>query len=244
MWPILLLGGFLALLFTTRRVTEKTATAKTKTGHVWVEGDDTKHLRALKTLVSSGESPPSWLINGAMREAYDRGDWGTVAMLSGATGKREAATPEVVKEDIQIVIGKNSPIEGVSNDEWNAFVGRLKTQQPTFKNERHVGAFHHNRERLGELGIDPDGLADESAQYQALEKDISHYNGAEQSLIRDFCGDVVTIKGAPHGITLSGVLGLLKAAGAKNARSWLRNETERNEFPKTTEMFLQTNGLF
>ena len=242
MWALLVIGGILGLV----HLSVKKAITPTKTGAVWVDGDDTKYLRALKQTMVMGKSPPTWLVNEAMREAYDRGDWAVVSGLVHATEKREETPTEVhaPKEDVTIVIGKNSPLEGVSNDEWSSFVDRLKTQQVGFQNERHVGAYHHNKERLSELSIDPASLTDESAQYEALSKDIAAYKAAENSLIRDFCGDVVTIQGKTHGVTLSGLLGLLKAAGPKNARSWLRNERERGEFPKTTEMFLQTNGLF
>lgn len=45
-------------------------------------------------------------------------------------------------------------------------------------------------------------------------------------------------------ITMSGLLGIVSRAGMNGAKSWLKNEDDRQKFPSTTQAFIDTNGLF
>ncbi len=137
-----------------------------------------------------------------------------------------------------------SPIEGVDPGEWSAFAEALHTKDPGFKTERHVGAYEHHRQRLRALGIPDSQLATEDGQYQALCADVTDYTTRCGDLIRNFTGDQVVIDGKPHPVTMSGVLGVLKAAGPQGAAQWLANPDDRTKFPRTTDTFLRTNNCF
>lgn len=224
-----------------------------------------RYLAALSKLAREKKPAPRWLVDEAVREAFELGDWQAVAKLASAfplspprveetpderisdtsPSTEEASTGEDAPPmDASIVIGKNSPIEGVSNDDWNEFVEKLKTQNASYDAGKFVGMFHQNKERLSQLDIDPATLSTEAAQYAALEKDIKQHHAEGAKLINEFGGELIDIDGACHPVSMSGVLGVLKAAGAKHARSWFKNPDEREKFKHTTETFLRTNNLF
>jgi len=223
-------------------------------GSVPRQDPKTHNLRLLNRVIKQGLNPSQTLVDRAIAEAYDLGHWGTVEKLSIAfqtQGNLTGETPQpppTESEKISIVIGKNSPLKGVSNEDWEEFVKKIRTQEPGYKSDKHVGVYHHNRERLIQLGYDNVSLFDlegsEDLQYQAIEKDMADNYTRQAKLISDYCGDVVSIDGADYPVTASGVLGLLKSAGTKNAESWLTNPDERKAFPHTTKTFLQTNGVF
>lgn len=50
------------------------------------------------------------------------------------------------------------------------------------------------------------------------------------------------IEGKP--VTLSGLAGLVSAAGMKGAAKWLDDAEDRVKYPGSTQMYQQTNGLF
>jgi len=218
--------------------------------------DPALHLKALRHVLISGNRPKRWLVDEAVREAFEMGDWKTVSALSIAFQTQspsaqapsdEPASDELSDdppEDASKPRASASPIEGVPDDEWLDFMSRLKTQEPTFKSERAVGAFYHNVDRLAQLNIDPATLADFTSQQVAIAKDIAEYRKTERKLIDDFGGDLIQINGQTHPITMSGILGVIKSAGPKNARSWFKNPSDREAHPHTTETFLRTNGVF
>jgi hypothetical protein len=141
---------------------------------------------------------------------------------------------------------RGSPIIGIDPQAWDAFVGRVAREAPTFASPRHVGRFRQRRERLAELDIDPDSvLADPDAQLDALDADMSDaYEHARAGGLADHVGRVVEIDGAEHEITLSGVMGVIQAAGLEGACEWLEKERDRRRFPHTTAAFTRTNGVF
>jgi hypothetical protein len=250
---ILLLGiGLASYLVSTPK---KTSTVSQ--GVRMLEDPRTYHLRLLRRALKHGKAPTPTLVDRAIAEAYEMGHWETVERLTNAFQTQdpqdvivsESESPKIESEPgekVAIIIGKNSPLQGVSNEDWEEFVSKLRTQDPSFATDKHIGAYHHNRERLSQLGYeDLTKLeSDEQAQYQAIEKDMSDCYQRQAKLIRDYCGDVVSIDGNDHPVTASGLLGLMKSAGVKNAESWLANPDERKTFPHTTKMFLQTNGVF
>ena len=208
-------------------------------------------LHTLRRILQTSKRPPKWLVNDAMREAFDNGDIHVVGALAIAF---QTQSPEPESEESEETPpqsdtapsenpGLVSPIDGATAEEWGLLTEQLKTESPDFQSGKHVGAFRQNVERLQMLGIEPPGN-DLSAQTAAISADLADYTKTQLPLIRDACGDIVVINGQSHGVTMSGVLGLLKAAGPSGARAWLRDERERSSFPKTTETFLRTNGIF
>lgn len=137
-----------------------------------------------------------------------------------------------------------SPIDGVPVDDWCRLVKALKTKTPDHHSDNYLGAWEHNRRRLKQLGIDESSLKAEEGQYAALVQDLADYHKNCRKLFEDFCGDVVEVDGQPLPVTMSGVLGLLKAAGPKGAEGWLRNPEDRKSFPQTTAAFVRCNGHF
>lgn len=209
-----------------------------------------KRLKTIQALVRIGKPVPTALVDDVIAEAYDRGDWKVITALSrggegvGAASEAPAETSEAAEGpamDASKPIDE-SPIDGASGDEWSEFLDKLKTGGSGSAN--HVGEYHHNIERLSRLGIDPTTLKSEGEQRAALSRDLTEYRQAERKLIDDFGGDLLEINGQTHPITMSGVLGVLKSAGSKHARSWFKNADDREAFTHTTETFLRTNGIF
>lgn len=238
------------------------------------------YLYALLVTVKRGLQPDPWLINEAMAEAYDRGNWKLVANLHrryGALdrgedypeeqpeeggeegeenepidqwGEDEAIDSSETGQDenesgdmpTDIVIGKNSPFEGVPNDAWDRFVSSLETEKPDYEGPKHVGRYHHSKERLSQLKIDD--VSTPEKQYDALVKDLADSREKSGALIREFELTPIQIDGGEQIATLSGILAVVKSAGLDHARSWFTNPEDRKKFPKTSEMFIKANGAF
>lgn len=135
-------------------------------------------------------------------------------------------------------------VSDVSPEEWRSFVLCFKTREPSYRGDRHFGAFEQSTRRASQLGIDPNSLTTEEAQYQALDKDLTNYLQSSERLLNDFTGESVSINGEKVTVTRSGVLALLKAAGPAGAKGWLTEEHQRKAFPNTTEIFTKGNGRF
>lgn len=151
------------------------------------------------------------------------------------------------------VSGMNSPIAGISNEAWTGFAQRVAREQPSFTSARHVGQYRQRRERMVELGFDPEAIGGSpDLQRAALAADMSdayrHVN--DSGLIAEYNGMTIDIPGAPSGepvpieVTLSGIMGVVQAAGLQGAVGWLADPTDRRRFPHTTAAFLRTNGVF
>lgn len=205
-------------------------------------------LRMLNRVVKANKQPPRWLVCEATREAYELGDWRAVTVITNAfqtqSPRQESPQQAQPQTDIPAPTPRTSPLDGVTDDEWSQLVEALRVQKPEFATDNHLGAYYHSRDRLDQLGIDGKTLDTEAAQYQALATDLAAYKLSERNLINDMCGDMVSVQGQQHPVTMSGVLGLLKAAGPKHAKSWFKSETDRLSHPHTTETFLKTNGIF
>ncbi len=229
--PILIAASMLSILWVAKANPRNAVIAQLTAGKSLPAPSPISKLRTFLRMTQ--KPPPRWMVNEAIREAFDRGDYVIVARLTHAfePSNPEPSNPEPCPP-------------GVSLGEWEAFTDALKTHPPEHRDTRHIGAYHQNTERLSQLGINGETLSTLDNQSSALTRDMSDYIIKEKTLLRDACGDVVNIQGTPHGVTMSGVLGLLKSAGPKNARSWLRSEAERSAFPHTTETFLRTNGIF
>ena len=183
---------------------------------------------------------PPELVQAAMEECYQEGDRQTYEALS-----RRFFPPETPEQASKApTIQAKSPLYNVSDDEWSEFVSTLASEDVSFRDSNHVGRFRHHRNRLQELGIDPDSLTTEQAQYDALSTDVQDAMMRYGKLVNDFSGDVVTINGQTAPITRSGILMLLKCAGPDGALSWMTDESERLRYPNTTQKFLTANAIF
>ncbi len=143
---------------------------------------------------------------------------------------------------------REPPID-VPSDAWSGFCDRLRREDPSYQSKRHVGCFRQCKDRLVELGINPEELTgSEEAQRDALDRDIADAYGhvAASGLADHYVGREIYLAGnpAPIAITLSGILGVAQAAGLDGAASWLEHAADRRRFKHTTEAFVKTNGLF
>lgn len=211
------------------------------------------HLSLLTRMVRNAERPPDWLVDCAVAEAWDAGDWQTADRLANAflAPKAIPSAPPASEPspseptDAPVAFQKQSPLDGVKDDDWNDFITSLAKEPPSFDSPTHRGVFHHSKRRLAQLGIDPNSLTDADAQYQALEKDLLDLN--ERALTRDIkarIADIVTLDNEEHVITQSGLLALLKSGGPRGAEKWLTDPEDRKKYPMTTEVFLRANGIF
>lgn len=135
-------------------------------------------------------------------------------------------------------------VQDVTPEEWREFLLCFKTKEPTYKGDRHVGAFEQSTRRLSQLGIDPSTLVSEDAQCAALDKDLNNYLQSSERLLNDFTGESIDVNGEKLSVTRSGVLALLKAAGPAGAKGWLTEPHQRKVYPHTTEIFKRGNGRF
>ena len=142
-----------------------------------------------------------------------------------------------------------SPLPGVADDQWAAFSGALAREAPTFDSNRHVGRYRHRKDRLRELGCDPEIVrGNPHAQDVALAMDVvdaaRHLH--ESGTAAQHVGRTVLLPGEPEPrkVTLSGVVGLAHAAGLEECVSWLESHEDRKRYPHTTKIFATTNGVF
>jgi hypothetical protein len=165
-----------------------------------------------------------------------------VAQMQEAAGLHQAANQTRA-------MAPGSPIAGVPDGAWREFVAHLERESPLFSSSRHVGQYRQRKERLAELGIEPQALVGSaSAQRAALDADLAdaHRHACESGLTEHHTRRTIAIPGheEPHVITLSGMLGVIQAAGLDGAVGWLENPGDRKKFPHTTMAFLNTNGAF
>lgn len=149
------------------------------------------------------------------------------------------------------VSGRSSPIDGVGTLEWSRFCDRVSRELPTYTTPHHVGQFRQRRERLRELGIDPETVvASPEIQRAAFDRDMGEaYRRAHASGLLACVGgavEVPTTDGPPQvvQVTTSGVLGVVQAAGIDGAVGWFRSPEDRRRFSGTTAVFARANGVF
>ena len=166
----------------------------------------------------------------------------TVAQMQEAAGLHEAA-------DQTRAMAPGSPIPGVPDFAWQNFVARLARESPQFASSRHVGQYRQRRERLVELGIDPNAIAGSAqAQRVALDTDLAnaHHHATVGDIFAKHLGRPIILPGREdtETVTLSGVLGVIQCAGLDGAVGWLERSNDRKRYPHTTQTFMHTNGVF
>jgi hypothetical protein len=164
----------------------------------------------------------------------------TVAVL-----EREYATPSSPTGDDQWP----SPIRDIAPADWQRLTDKLATAEPLFESPRHIGRFRQRKERLAELQIDPIELVGSStAQRQALDISLedAHRHATDGGIIADHLSRLIRVPGRDDActVTLSGILGVLHAAGLEGGCSWFENQRDRTRYPHTTDAFLACNGVF
>lgn len=169
-----------------------------------------------------------------------------------AAGRARGASSAAPNDGTITVSGMNSPIVDVSNEAWGNFASRVSRQLPTFSTARHVGQFRQSRDRLVKLGFDPDSVAGSpELQRQAFTADMAdaYQHASESGLLAEYRGAVMEIPtpdagAVPIEVTVSGVMGVIQAAGLEGAVAWLERPEDRRRFPNTTAAFLRSNGAF
>lgn len=145
-----------------------------------------------------------------------------------------------------------SPIDGVATEQWTAYCNALAREQPMYDSSRRVGRYEHRKDRLRELGLDPDILTrhPRALDLQDAAVAIDAADSAQHiaaSGTDAYIGRVVDLPGdsaGPHAITLSGLLGVAHVAGLEGMANWLEHRDDRTRFPHTTATFARTNGVF
>ena len=169
------------------------------------------------------------------------------------TGSRAAKVELLPGLGAAVERDTSSPIDGVAAHAWLAFVGRVSREPPTFAAARHVGQFRQRRERLLELGIDPTTvIGSPEAQLAALDADMrdAYLHARGSGLVDEYLGTELKVSAGGTArptevtLTLSGVLGVIQAAGLEGAVQWLEQPDDRTRFPHTTQAFLRCNGVF
>jgi hypothetical protein len=172
----------------------------------------------------------------------------SLADTTGIDHETMAAAASQPIEEATKIPSAPSPLANVPNAAWQEFCQRLVREAPNYQSARHVGQYRQRRERLAELGINPNTLGSVDAQRTALDVDLAdaHRHATDGGLLDAALGHGIAIPGreVPETITLSGVLGVIQCAGLEGAASWLENQRDRKRFPHTTQAFLRTNGVF
>ena len=141
-----------------------------------------------------------------------------------------------------------APIRGVDLVAWEAFVARLVRETPAYQSSKHVGQYRQRKDRLRELGLPfTKLLGDAAAQRAALDADLADaYKHASDGEMLQHVGRLIALPGveAPTRVTLSGVLGVIQAAGLEGAEGWLSSQKDRKAYPHTTAAYVRSNGVF
>jgi len=243
--PIIITFGAAGLIASRRKPKPKQVTSGRNMSRTYLD-ELGKYLR-------SGREPSEKLIQCAIYEALQQGRDDVADAIvekfypdTEETDDEDEETPTSEEKptedqaDTITVSGKSSPIAGVSNEHWETFVSKLATKPADFATDRYVGKYHLRKDRVKELGFDLINAPDDETQYAMLCADLVDAKERAAKLIADHLASIVVIDGVEHGVTLSGILGVLKAAGSTNAESWFGGD----RFKETTAVFLATNGVF
>ena len=168
----------------------------------------------------------------------------------------EAPEPEVIA----------SPLAGVADDDWSAFVRRARVAQlgsvsPSYR----LGAYALSARELTDVGVmvsahkgdyngrrgvwlgiwapgrtQADFLASAAQQYTAL-ADLTQLH-AKAILARH--RGVIGGKIDEQDVTLSGLLAVARKAGIGGLRQWVSSSEDRAAFPESGALFNRFNGIF
>lgn len=155
-----------------------------------------------------------------------------------------------------------SPIKGVTAEQWGRFVGWIRGRNVSeISDAHHLGLFNVGYLRLRDLGFaralkqvvtgkgkrvwigkmvppltEEKFLSDAGIQYRVFVLDMRD----RMKLVSPFIGmnidDTVT--------TASGLLVVAKIAGTRGFHKWITDPAERKRFERTTAAYLAANGIF
>jgi hypothetical protein len=269
MIPFLIIGIGLGWFFSRKESPSFKDTPSVTAGHPLPTVDLTPHLNEFKRLINRGHRPSKWLVNGAIEEAYLRGNWSVVKAIAenyvddpklpapstetpkteniedGKDVTPETANIEAPKFEIANVSPPIDPTSGMpiaSKEDWQMFVSVSRVAPETFDSENSVGMFRQNKKRLAKMGISD--VTTPIKQYDAFENEVIQMIGEGKELSRLHVAMPIDVDGETFPITLSGLVAVMRIAGTKNAGSWLDSPDERRKFPNTTEAFKKANGCF
>jgi hypothetical protein len=226
--------------------------------------DDGAPISALQTycaFMRMNQLPPPFVVDMAVREAISIGDHVLAAQISHianhAMSPLSLPVPAVSSPSPQAPAAPvlqsrapvRSPIDAVSDAEWDALCGALVRDTPDAASDRRVGKYGASKTRLEQIGIEPASILGSSdAQDDALNADLAaaHAELDADGTLRKHIGRAIEVPDMdePLTVSLSGVLGVASVAGVSGARNWLASEGDRKRFPFTTNLFLRTNGVF
>ena len=184
-----------------------------------------------------------------------------------------AAPPRLAPKNSIKRSSLESPIAGVPADKWQEFVKILGRGESGDRKSR-LGIFGLTPKRLSDLGVmtnirsektadnaktafsgdfvgmsESDFLTSPSLQYEIFARSISDYAKVLPEMCGAAIGKQVSGQGAGQNtkkstVTLSGLLALAHLAGIGGVKSWLQKPEDRKKFTNTTNLFLETTGLF
>ena len=142
-----------------------------------------------------------------------------------------------------------SPLKGVTDAQWDAFVRAFSTRPITAESKAHgIGSFDLRPRRLVELGVmenlrratRPPGecIADLTAKYADLGKNATRQYEVFARSMTEYDAELADLK-MPEGCTRSGALAILHCGGTGALEQW-----PKNAFKTTSQIFKKTNGLF
>ncbi len=219
----------------------------------------------LHACLARGQQPPPQLAQWACAEAEALGRYDVAAALHQrfvapfmfpppvpATPENPAggSSPSSSPASVSPAPVATSPIKGLEDSAWQALTAKLSRGETTFASQKRVGRYHQSRTRLRDLGLDPDALVgNPAAQDSALAADlVDGFQRARGKGLLAAIGQPIDVPGgdpaAPSAVSLSGLLGVLSVAGVDGLAGWLSSPEDRQRFPYTTNLFLQTNGMF
>ena len=146
----------------------------------------------------------------------------------------------------------SSPLPGITSEAWDAYRGALERERPDFDSGRRVGRYALRKDRLRELGCDPELLIKHPRAHElqdaALEIETvdSAKHLAASGTLEAHLGRAIALPGEAEvrKVTLSGLLGVAQVAGLEGLVGWLEHPGDRKRFPHTTAMFARANGVF
>jgi len=202
-------------------------------------------------------------------------------LMSAATAAQEAGYVETAKalasraQDLGDVVSAvekgsttplRSPIKGVPDARWSAFVNLFKGRNPAEVSAMNqLGLFNISFLRLRDLKLATSVFQRDKGSSgkvwdgefiapMTLERFLSSPTVQYAVFVRDMQDRAAFIRSEyPHAIggmiegvpaTLSGLMGAIKLAGTKGFAGWIASPAERRKFANTTAAYRTANGIF
>jgi hypothetical protein len=197
---------------------------------------------------AKGENPPT---KTELQLAASSASMAGFDKLGDELYKQAESAPDKLKRTVM-----PSPIEGVSDQLWTAFVKKMGTAKLDTVTPVGIGAFQTSVRRLVDFGVlkdprkengtwtaewvvsKPKLLSDPRLQYKIFERSMVSY----ARMIKDRYKNAIT-----QYTTLSGLLAVAHCAGPEGLGKWIQedpNSPERTKFKRTAALYEAVNGIF